>query len=157
GPLTRSGAQPGDKLLVTGTLGGSILGRHLDFTPRIREAILLHERYSLHAGIDISDGLALDASRLADASGCGAMLNLDSIPIADAIRDDPRAIDRALGDGEDFELLLAVPPTTAEAIIRDQPTDCPITCIGELIPDKGLWQQIKNSPREPLHPTGWLH
>jgi thiamine-monophosphate kinase len=62
GPLTRSGGRPGDWLLVTGTLGGSILGHAFDFTPRVREALLLHERYDLHAGMDISDGLSLDAS-----------------------------------------------------------------------------------------------
>ena len=66
-PLTRSGGRAGDWLLVTGALGGSILGHMLDFTPRVREAMLLHDRYDLHAGIDISDGLALDASRLAQA------------------------------------------------------------------------------------------
>ena len=87
GPLTRSGARPGDRLLVTGALGGSILGRHLRVEPRVREALLLHERYELHAGMDISDGLALDASRLAAASGCGVALDLAAIPIsADALR-----------------------------------------------------------------------
>ena len=60
GPLTRSSAQVGDHLLVTGHLGGSLLGKHLHVEPRIDEALLLHSRYKLHAGIDISDGLALD-------------------------------------------------------------------------------------------------
>ena len=83
GPLTRRGGQPGDKLLVTGSLGGSILRHHFNFTPRIREAILLHERYELHAGMDISDGLALDLSRLADESGCGAVIRTDQLPISD--------------------------------------------------------------------------
>ena len=76
GLLRRHGAQPGDQLLVTGQLGGSLLGRHLDFEPRVREALLLKERYDLHAGIDISDGLAIDLARLADASGCGAVIDL---------------------------------------------------------------------------------
>ena len=58
GPLTRDGGQPGDKLLVTGKLGGSILGRHLAVEPRVNEALLLHQQYELNAGIDISDGLA---------------------------------------------------------------------------------------------------
>jgi len=55
GPLTRRGAQPGDRIIVTGTFGGSILGRHLDVQPRIEEALLLNQRYKLHAGIDSSD------------------------------------------------------------------------------------------------------
>src|SRR5436309_12077407 len=60
GPVTRSGARPGDWLLVTGPLGGSILGKHLDFTPRVREALQLHAAADLHAMIDVSDGLAAD-------------------------------------------------------------------------------------------------
>src|SRR5437764_15359046 len=60
GPVTRAGARPGDWLLVTGLLGGSILGKHLDFTPRIREAQRLHAEADLHALIDVSDGLAAD-------------------------------------------------------------------------------------------------
>ncbi|HEY1786267.1 MAG TPA: thiamine-phosphate kinase, partial [Pirellulales bacterium] len=71
GPLLRSGARPGDRILVTGSLGGSILGRHFDFEPRVAEALLLADRYQLHAGIDVSDGLSLDLSRLASESGCG--------------------------------------------------------------------------------------
>ncbi len=72
GPLLRSGARPGDRILVTGAFGGSILDRHFDFEPRVHEALLLASRYDLHAGIDVSDGLSLDLSRLAAASGCGA-------------------------------------------------------------------------------------
>jgi thiamine-monophosphate kinase len=68
GPLLRSGARPGDKIVVTGAFGGSILGRHLDFDPRIDEALLLADRYPLHAGMDVSDGLSLDLSRLANVS-----------------------------------------------------------------------------------------
>jgi thiamine-monophosphate kinase len=165
GPLTRSGGRPGDQLLVTGTLGGSILGHHFNFTPRIREALALHEKYELHAGIDISDGLALDVSTLAAESGCGALIHTDRIPISDAarrladVKDDnaTAAQKHALGDGEDFELLLAVPPASAEAILRDQPLDCLVTHIGELIAEPGLWQQSDGIKRTRLEPTGWQH
>ena len=173
GPLTRSAGRPGDKLLVTGKLGGSLLGHHLDFTPRIREALLLHERYQLHAGMDISDGLALDLSRLATESGCGAVIHVDRLPISDAAHELARlespqltrigfpmnaakdAMWRALGDGEDYELLLAAP--AAEALLHDQPLECGITCIGELISENGLWQQTADGNRQWLAPTGWQH
>src|SRR5207244_13065635 len=106
GPLRRSGARVGDWILVTGSLGGSILGHHLDFEPRLAEALLLHERYLLHAGMDLSDGLALDLSRLADESGVGAVLRLTDIPVSPAaeqlsrqLDDGVTPLDHALGDG----------------------------------------------------------
>jgi thiamine-monophosphate kinase len=167
GPLTRSGGQPGDWLMVTGSLGGSLLGHMFDFTPRVREAILLHERYQLAAGIDISDGLALDASRLADESNCGVVIFMDRVPASpDALelakRDgaddcEAAALQHALSDGQDFELLFAVTPQTAEAILNDRPLDCQLTHVGELIAEKGLWQQTSDGPRVPLEVSGWRH
>jgi thiamine-monophosphate kinase len=167
GPLLRSGGQPGDWLLVTGALGGSILGRMFDFTPRVREALLLHERHELHAGVDISDGLALDLTRIAAESNCGAVVFTERVPISpDAYRlaEQEQAADReasalqhALGDGQDFELLLAVAPDTAEAILREQPLDCPITHVGELLAEPGLWEQDPTGRRQELEPKGWLH
>jgi thiamine-monophosphate kinase len=167
GPLTRSGGRPGDWLLVTGELCGSILGHMLDFTPRVREAMLLQDRYKLSAGIDISDGLALDASRLATASGCGALLNLDRVPISlDAIRltemdgatDVPSAaLHHALSDGQDFELLIAAGPQVAECILNDRPLACAVAHIGKLVPEVGLWQKTSNCEQVPLEATGWRH
>src|SRR5947208_2679452 len=75
---------PGDRMFVTGPLGGSILGHHLDFTPRVREALLLHQAVDLHAMIDISDGLARDAWHICEESGCGAVLHAGAIPITEA-------------------------------------------------------------------------
>jgi len=157
GPLRRRGGRPGDRLLVTGSLGGSIAGHHFDFTPRVREALLLQEQYELHAGMDVSDGLALDLSRLAAESGCGAVIETDRVPISDAARDLPHSRQHALSDGEDFELLLAAPADVADAIVRDQPLDCPITCIGELVAEPGLWQTTGDGMRTSLEPKGWEH
>src|SRR6266849_9999783 len=81
-PVGRAGARPDDWLLVTGPLGGSILGKHLTFTPRVREAIKLHALTDLHAMIDISDGLAADVHHLCEESRCGAVLRAEAIPIA---------------------------------------------------------------------------
>src|SRR5262245_1695691 len=91
GIVTRRGARPGDWLFVTGPLGGSILGKHLDFTPRVREALALHAAVPLHAMIDVSDGLAADVNHLCEESHCGAVLHAERIPIA--------AEARALQDG----------------------------------------------------------
>jgi thiamine-monophosphate kinase len=166
GPLTRSGGHPGDWLLVTGSLGGSILGQMFDFTPRVREAIQLHERYRLNAGIDVSDGLALDASRLAAESGCGAMIISSNVPIAEAAYElarrenatdvDAAALAHALGDGQDFELLFAADPKTASAILNDKSIGCKISHVGKLVAELGLWQQSP-SGRKPMEATGWRH
>ena len=105
GYVIRGGAQPGDWLFVTGPLGGSIRGHHLDFTPRVREALQLNEEVQLKAMIDISDGLTADLQHILDESKCGAVLEAKSIPIREGA-----TLSGALGDGEDFELLFAVSP-----------------------------------------------
>jgi thiamine-monophosphate kinase len=164
GPLRRAGAQPGDQILVTGSFGGSILGRHLDFLPRVTEALWLHEHYELHAGIDVSDGLSLDLSRLAAESGCGAALNLDQIPVDPAAfvlaAADPAGatpLEHALHDGEDFELLLAAPPDAARAILADQPLNVRVARIGEMVPQSGLWRANRAGELKPLAARGYEH
>jgi thiamine-monophosphate kinase len=158
GAVCRSGARPGDRLLVTGPLGGSLLGKHLDFTPRVREALTLHAAVDLHSMIDISDGLAADVGHLCDESGCGAVLYADAIPIADAARamaDDRTPLDHALSDGEDFELAFAVTPADAEVLERTSPIPG-LTVIGECIVEAGLWLEEKGH-RRPLPPLGYVH
>jgi thiamine-monophosphate kinase len=162
GPLKRRGARPGDAVLVTGHLGGSILGRHLRVEPRVHEAALLHQQYKLSAGMDISDGLALDAARLAAASGCGIAIKLDKIPMSsDAHRLGERSgrppVEHALGDGEDFELLLTAPAAVAEQMVHDQPLNIAITRIGQCTNEPGLWTFASDGRRIPLPPTGYQH
>ncbi len=164
GPLRRNGARPGDRLVATGWFGGSLLGHHLDFEPRVNEAILLNERYELHAGIDVSDGLAQDLGHLAAESGCGAVLHRALIPIAEDARrlaeilaDGSTPLEHALKDGEDFELLLAVPPAEAQRMAAEQPLSVPLTVIGEFVEEPGLWLADSSGRREPLQPKGWQH
>jgi thiamine-monophosphate kinase len=159
GPVRRGGARVGDWLLVTGPLGGSILGKHLDFVPRVREALRLHEAAPLHAMVDISDGLAADLSHLCTESGCGAVLRAEAVPIADAARalDDGRSpLEHALGDGEDFELVFAVAPADARALLQAQPVPgVTLAHIGECV-EHGLWLE-EQGRRRPLPPTGYVH
>jgi thiamine-monophosphate kinase len=124
GPVLRSGARPGDAVYVTGSLGGSLdpatgLGRHLAFEPRLAEARWLCDLLGpdLHALMDISDGLGRDAARLARASGGSVNIDASLIPLG------PGAAGWRSGaaDGEDYELLLAVP---ANAPV---PSSCPVT------------------------------
>ncbi|MBO7726069.1 MAG: thiamine-monophosphate kinase [Thermoguttaceae bacterium] len=132
--LLRSGARPGDRVLVTGGVGGSIFGRQFRFTPRILEALYLARNHEIHAAIDISDGLKLDAWRLARESGLVCDLDPASIPIHPDLLNPPPdagrypgwesekpALEHALSDGEDFELVLAVPPDEAKRLVDTQP------------------------------------
>lgn len=165
----RGGAKVGDVLLVTGALGGSILGRHFDFTPRVREALLLAERYPIHAAIDLSDGLAIDLGRLAAESRCGAELDLESIPVSVAAvelsqsegeRTRGTPLDHALGDGEDFELVLAAAPDVARQILADRPLEfvgVPITAIGRCVERGGLWQRDAGGGVSALATRGYEH
>ena len=159
----RDGAEVGDALLATGSFGGSLLGRHLDFTPLVREAAAVAERCAVHAALDVSDGLSLDAGRLAAASGCGIVLDLDAIPVARAARelshrsaDGQSALDHALCDGEDFQLLLAVERAAAEELVAAPPAGLQLAQIGEVIAEEGLFAR-DGAGRRPLPPRGYEH
>lgn len=162
GPVTRSGAQPGDALMVTGTLGGSIRDHHLDFTPRVWEAQLLHSLVSLHAMIDISDGLSTDLHHLCEESGCGAEIWSHSIPINQAARqmgDDKSPLEHALSDGEDFELLFAVSEAEADHLSRTEPLKAlgvNLSRIGRVTKD-GAVLLIDSEGTRPLPRTGYEH
>jgi len=111
--LLRGGAKAGDALMVTGELGGSQAGKHLEFEPRLAEAQWLAEHFPIHAMIDVSDGLAGDLGHILRSSGVGAELLARAIPVSRAAKLQARAQSKppllaALGDGEDFELLFTV-------------------------------------------------
>jgi thiamine-monophosphate kinase len=159
GPVTRAGARPGDWIFVTGPLGGSILGHHLDFQPRVREALALHAAVDLHALIDISDGLAADLNHILERSGCGAVLQAKQIPVSSAAyqlsqTSGQSALQHALADGEDFELIFTVSATDGERLLAAPPV-AGLVKIGECI-ESGLWIETEGR-REPLRPTGWVH
>jgi thiamine-monophosphate kinase len=147
-PVSRSGAKPGDAIFVTGPLGGSILGRHMDFSPRVelgRKIALLAT-----AMIDVSDGLSRDLANLCKSSGVGAVLEAINVPIhADALelsrRDGRTALEHALHDGEDYELLF----TTHVA-------DAPGIRIGRIVAENGLWLEDFGA-RKNLEPRGYQH
>ncbi len=118
GPVARSGAREGDSVYVTGRIGGSLeSGRHLSFEPRLVEARWLCATLGpeLHAMMDVSDGLGLDAARLAEASRVSLELEAGTIPVHAGVLD----WKQACSDGEDYELLLAVEPG------RSLPSTCP--------------------------------
>lgn len=119
-PVLRSGAKPGDVLMVTGPLGGSLpSGHHLTFEPHLQLSKWLLQNTDVHAMMDISDGLSIDLHRMVEASGTGAILDADAIPISphvDAGLSADQRLKHAMSDGEDFELLIAVSAADAKSL-----------------------------------------
>ncbi|MCZ7648701.1 MAG: thiamine-phosphate kinase [Planctomycetota bacterium] len=161
----RSGARPGDLLVVTGELGGSRGGKHLDFVPRLEEAAKLRALAgsSVHACIDLTDGLARDAGHLCEESGVGVELDEAALPIAPAAREasgrDGRSVlEHVLGDGEDFELLLAVAPEAAERVTRAWDGNVPLRRIGRFV-EAAAGRRILRAggALEPLPDVGYEH
>ncbi len=145
--VLRSTAKPGQVLLVTGTLGGSLREKHLRFTPRIQEAHWLATHFKPAAMMDLSDGLAKDLPRLAAASGCGFLVDRDALPLTPGCD-----VADAMGDGEDFELLLAITPDRLPHLLpawHEQFPDLPLTVIGKLVAPgagedlKGGWDHFR--------------
>lgn len=162
--VLRSGGKPGDALFVTGELGGSLAGKHLDFEPRLAEGEWLARHFPIHAMMDLSDGLAEDLRRLMEASQCGAELLASSIPISRAARHralpgGKSPLDAALTDGEDFELLLALPSNQAVALQDAWKTAFPqlkLTCIGRLADQPGLTLRKGRHVQE-MTAHGYIH
>jgi thiamine-monophosphate kinase len=164
--ILRSGAKAGDAVFVTGELGGSSAGKHLDFEPRLQEATWLVENFTVHAMIDLSDGLAGDLRHILQASHVGAELHAASIPISRAARLLGRAesstkppLLAALTDGEDFELLFTIASREAVPLLdawRKRFPGLPLTCIGKITAEPGLTLRDKEGAR-PLTAHGYTH
>jgi thiamine-monophosphate kinase len=164
--VLRSGAEAGDAIFVSGELGGSLAGKHLEFEPRLAEARWLAEKFSVHAMIDVSDGLAGDLRHVLKASRVGAELLATSIPISRAAKAASRAesstrppLLAALTDGEDFELLFTVAARDAVAVLdawKKQFPKVPLTCIGKIIATEGIHLRDKQGVR-PLTAQGYEH
>lgn len=164
--LLRSGAKAGDAIFVTGELGGSLAGRHLEFEPRLAEARWLAEHFPVHAMIDLSDGLAGDLRHLLQASHVGAELLAPAIPVSRAAREragggrSPKPpLVAAMTDGEDFELLFTVAAGSAVALQdawKQQFPAVPLSCIGRITAQPGLTLREANGLR-PLTEHGYVH
>jgi len=171
--ITRAGARAGDRLVVTGTLGGAAAGlrlstgrtpptdeeraaimRHARPTARVGEAGVL-ARFGATAMIDVSDGLALDLSRLCASSGVGAQVWLAAVPIGPAA-----SLDEAIGGGEDYELLATLPDEAAVAAARGELAESfgvPLIEIGSIREQLGMVAVDATGDEAPLAPAGWDH
>ena len=157
-PLLRKGAQAGDALYVTGTLGGSLLKKHYNFEPRLSEGQWLAHSQACSALMDITDGLAKDLRELIPG-GCAAYLELGEIPLSDAAHQCAKtsgrsAIEHAFCDGEDYELLMAVKNDTKLEIFerqwRQKFPSTPLSQIGQIRKSESKAPYIDSKTQEAL-------
>jgi thiamine-monophosphate kinase len=164
--ILRSGAKAGDAIFVTGELGGSLAGKHLEFEPRLEEARWLAENFHIHAMIDLSDGLAGDLRHLLKSSRVGAELLKSAIPISRAAKETARKnpstkspLVAALTDGEDFELLFTVAGRDAVKLLdawKKQFQQLRLRCIGKITAGEGVTVRDKDAIL-PLTAHGYVH
>ncbi len=184
--LLRSGAHPGDQVVVTGLLGDSAAGlklvlnpnlsideseraylltRFLVPIPRLPESAVIAESRQATAMLDISDGLSSDVGHICERSQVGVRIWADRLPMSSGAR---RVADLtttpfwqlALSGGEDFELCFTVPSGKVETLIGaiEETTGTQATVVGEILPaDQGRRLVLPDKQEIPLEPTGWEH
>jgi thiamine-monophosphate kinase len=156
--LYRSGGKPGDLLVVTGPLGGSLAsGRHLRPEPRLAEGQWLAGRPMTRAMMDLSDGLAGDAPKLADASGCGCLLLPAQVPVHDDVAMISDGVRAAMCDGEDFELLAAIAADQWPIVQLAWPFERPLAVVGWLVEQKGAYIEDRQQRMVPMPYKGFEH
>ena len=162
-PVRRSEARVGDMILVTGTLGGSLLGKHLRFEPRLKEGLILNKNFTIHAMIDISDGLTADLNHILEESRVGAILYEDQIPVSEAAvkmaeKSENTPLYHALSDGEDYELLFTLSKGQAKKAMASHFFDRGmISCIGEITRDRGIQMKFLDGKTRRIKPQGYEH
>jgi thiamine-monophosphate kinase len=164
--ILRTGAKAGDAIFVSGELGGSLSGKHLDFEPRLNEARWLAENFAVHSMIDVSDGLAGDLRHLLHAASVGAELLASAIPTSRAAKLQARAessakppLLAALTDGEDFELLFTIATRDAVRLLDAWKKEFPkvrLSCIGKISKNPGLQLRDEKGVRT-LSAHGYVH
>lgn len=161
GAWLTSGADPGDLIVVTGELGGSILGHHFNFEPRLDFA----DRWRNEPGVikactDVSDSLGVDLAKVARASGLGFEIDLAQVPVSEAACKISEAsgktpLHHGLTDGEDFELILAIAPENWKRV-RENTSGIRLSKIGEFT-EGDQFRAKRDETWEPFEPQGYEH
>jgi len=156
-PLRRSGAKVGDSICITGSLGGSIQKKHLEFEPRVKEAVKIAQMVTVNSMIDISDGLSSDLNRICRASQVGAVIDAVKIPISDEASKEADPLSSALNDGEDFELLFTLSQTDCRELFKKWCGLIPVTQIGQITDAKKMQIKMPDGQISDLQPGGYNH
>ncbi|HCO93917.1 MAG TPA: thiamine-monophosphate kinase [Phycisphaerales bacterium] len=156
-PVKRSGAKPGDSICVTGFLGGSGFGKHLEFEPRVKEAIKIAGMVRVNAMIDLSDGLSSDLNRICSQSAVGAVIDAELIPISDEARTVEDSLSSAINDGEDFELLFTLSKSDCRELLDKWNEPVPIRQIGEITDTQKVQIKMSDGQIVDLEIKGYDH
>lgn len=149
----RSGAKAGDLIFITGRIGGSFSGRHLDFTPRLKESLFLVKNFKINSMIDISDGLIADLGHILKSSKAGAIIYERQIPLSGKAKD----FNSAVRSGEDFELVFTVPSRQGTSLIKKWPFRTRLSKIGKICSASDLCLIRKDGKKEKIKPEGYSH
>ncbi len=156
-PVTRSGARAGDRVCVTGSLGGTGFGKHLEFEPRVSEALAITGIALVNAMIDISDGLSSDLNRICQKSRTGAMIDAELVPISPDAQQCCDPLAAALNEGEDFELLFTLDEENCRKLLDSWDQAVPITCIGSITDTGKMRIRMSDGTINDFQPAGYDH
>jgi thiamine-monophosphate kinase len=156
-PVKRSGAKIGDSICVTGSLGGAACGKHLEFEPRVKEALKIAQMVTVNSMIDISDGLSSDLNRICRASRVGAVINAEQIPISEQARKNAEPLSSALNDGEDFELLFSLSQPDCRRLLDNWDETIAITQIGTITDTGKIQIKMSDGRISDLESKGYDH
>jgi thiamine-monophosphate kinase len=151
-PVKRSTAKTADLICVTGTLGGSLVGKHLNFEPRLKESLVIAQA-GANSMIDISDGLSTDLNHICRLSKKGAIIFSNKIPISK----NAKGLNAALNDGEDFELLFTMPQKNFERLKKRWYFKVKLTAIGKITSEKSVKIKMPDGKIIKLLPKGYDH
>ena len=153
----RIGYKSGDSICVTGSLGGSIFGKHLDFEPRVNEALKIAQMVELHSMMDLSDGISSDLNRICTQSKVGAIIEADKIPISKEAQRTENPLEAALNDGEDFELLFTLSQKDCDTLLEQWDEEVPVTKVGTITEQPGFKIKMPDGQIKDMQVKGYDH